>query len=101
MYIYNITGTHRRSRSITSVSFQKLGPFSQNFPSIFFLVFSKNNAGTKKQLAQNEEFQMADITRGTPFFIRSKGESAIPFNRHPTYQIETSEFAPKGCPNRC
>ena len=82
MYIYKIYHRYASSFAINhqcffSETWSILSKFSFNF----FLVFSKNNAGTKKQLAQNEEFQMADITRGTPFFIRSKGESAIPFNR--------------------
>jgi hypothetical protein len=51
-----------------SVSFSETWSILSKIFLKIFLVFSKNNAGTKKQLAQNEEFQMADITRGTPFF---------------------------------
>ena len=72
MYIYKIYHMYASSFAIRSpsVSFSETWSIlSKIFLQIFFLSSqTKNNAGTKKQLAQNEEFQMADITRGTPFF---------------------------------
>ena len=77
MYIYvkYITCTHRRSQlDPQTFLFRNLVHSLKNVLQNF-LVFSKMDAGTEKQLSQKWSVpKMADITRGTPFFIRSKGE---------------------------
>ena len=102
IYVKYITCTHRRSQlDPQTFLFRNLVHSLKNFLQNF-LVFSKMDAGTEKQLSQNEAFQKWLTSLGAHLFsFGAKGKSTIPFNRHPTYQIDTSEFAPKGCPNRC
>jgi len=79
IYVKYITCTHRRSQlDPQTFLFRNLVHSLKNFLQNF-LVFSKMDAGTEKQLSQKWSVpKMADITRGTPFFIRSKGEKYDP-----------------------
>ena len=84
MYIYvkYITCTHRRSRlDPQTFLFRNLVHSLKNFLQNF-LVFSKMDAGTEKQLSQNEAFQKWLTSLGAHLFsFGAKGKSTIPFNR--------------------
>ena len=84
MYIYvkYITCTHRRSQlDPQTFLFRNLVHSLKNFLQNF-LVFSKMDAGTEKQLSQNEAFQKWLTSLGAHLFsFGAKGKSTIPFNR--------------------
>ena len=82
IYVKYITCTHRRSQlDPQTFLFRNLVHSLKNFLQNF-LVFSKMDAGTEKQLSQNEAFQKWLTSLGAHLFsFGAKGKSTIPFNR--------------------